>query len=623
MLKTIRHSIQLKVMSIIVVTTFITLLAAAIALVVYDLRAHQALWISDLQTQADIVGSASAPALAFQDSLTAHQNLALLAARPQIQAAAIYGEQGQRFASYARPGSREPFPLAQPGDGSRMASNRLVLARAIADKDERLGTLYLVADYDVRGRLVGYLGLVAFLMLLGLTVAVLLSYRLQVAVTRPILAIADTARRVEQSRDFSLRVAKTTEDETGSLVDSFNDMLEEIGERAHALETEMKVRQEAENALRIANQRKDEFLATLAHELRNPLGPVRNAVHYLRLNSAPASEVQRPLEIIDRQVQQMARLIEDLLDISRITRGTLDLRLSLFPLEDLMRDVIESCQHALDEAGHAFDMHGPAMGVTLHADRARLTQAICNLVNNATKYTPPGGTVRLDVRVDGHRLDIDVEDSGIGIPSDKLNDIFEPFSQLDRSLEKTRGGLGIGLALARRLVGLHGGTVTAESNGPGEGSTFHVSMPVVAELSAAPPAMPRAELPRAQGSRRILVADDNPDAAQSLALLLRAVGYEVATASDGLEAFECAARARFDAMLLDIGMPKLNGYDLARKIRGEAWGQGIVLVALTGWGQLEDKQMAFDSGFDDHLTKPIQPEELLALLARNGASTPG
>jgi signal transduction histidine kinase/ActR/RegA family two-component response regulator len=497
----------------------------------------------------------------------------------------------------------------------RLAGDRLELVRGVRDADERLGTIWIASRYDLASRLWTYLGILGAVALLGLALAAALSSRLQSAVTRPVLAIAETAKRVRDRQDFGLRVARTTEDETGTLVDAFNDLLERVGERTAALEAEMVVRKSAEDALLEANRRKDEFLATLAHELRNPLAPIRTAVHYLRLRSSGEADVDRSLDIAERQVQHMVRLIEDLLDVSRITRDALELRLAPFALKDLVSDILESSQHAIEDADHDFAIDAPPEDLVLLADRARLNQAVGNVVNNAIKYTPNGGAIRIEVSRKGEALEIAVTDSGIGIPPDKLEEIFSPFSQLDRSLEKTRGGLGIGLALAQRLVALHGGTIKASSAGAGKGSTFTIRLPVVSAEAILEPEAPTVPTP-ARTPLPVLIADDNPDAAASLALLLRSLGHDVTTANDGLEAFARAGEKPYALALLDIGMPGLNGYEVARRIRKEPWGRSIHLVALTGWGQDEDRAEARAAGFNDHMTKPIELESLLALFER-------
>jgi signal transduction histidine kinase/ActR/RegA family two-component response regulator len=615
MLDFIRRSLRLKVVALVVGITFATLLLTSALLIVYDLRTARRGWVTDLITQADLVGTASAPALSFQDTVSAHQNLALLRVRPQIVGAAIFTMDGKRFATYARSGSLTVIPNGPGKDGARLEGDRLVLVRGVHDADERLGTIWITGRYDLAARLWRYLGILGAVMLIGLALAALLSSRLQSAVTRPVLAIAETANRVRDRKDFSLRVTKTTRDETGMLVDAFNELLERIGERTAALEAEMAVRKSAEDALFEANRRKDEFLATLAHELRNPLAPIRTAVHYLRMRSTGEPDVDKSLDIAERQVQHMVRLIEDLLDVSRITRDALELRVAPFALKDLMSDIVESSQHAIEDAAHAFAIDRPEDEIMLYADRARLNQAIGNVVNNAIKYTPNGGSIRIDVKREGEVLDVSVSDTGIGIPLDKLEDIFHPFSQLDRSLEKTRGGLGVGLALAQRLVALHGGSIVASSEGPGKGSTFRIRLPVVRD-GAEPPKAEAASPPRSQAALRVLVADDNADAATSLSMLLRSMGHQVTTAHDGAEAFARAGEKPFALALLDIGMPKMNGYEVARCIRAEKWGASIYLVALTGWGLEEDRAEAKKAGFDDHVTKPVDLEALLRLFQR-------
>ncbi|MEO6462672.1 MAG: ATP-binding protein [Candidatus Eisenbacteria bacterium] len=627
MLDRIRRSIRLKVTFLVLATVLAALLCTGTILVLYDLRQHRESWVSDLVTQAEIVGRASAPAIAFQDTLTAQQNLALLSVRPHIEHAAIYGADGQRFATYARKGI-DPADIPQKpiADGYRTSGDRIVVQYPIRDSDERLGSIYLRAQDDVLARLGSYLATVGLVLVISLLVALALSSLLQNAVTRPILAIAETAQRVRTERNFSLRANKTTDDETGELVNAFNSMLGEVGQRTAALEEsnralqrEMTVRQDAERALRDANKRKDEFLATLAHELRNPLAPIRNAVHYISARGATDPEAQKLIPIIDRQVRHMVRLIDDLMDISRITRDKLELRIAEFRLDEFMKEVVDACRHALADAGHTILVHPVPPDVRLKADRARLDQIVGNLLNNAIKYTPTAGHIELSARVAGRNLILLIQDDGIGIPPGQLEQIFEPFSQLDRSLEKSTGGLGIGLALSRRLVQLHHGTVTVESGGQGKGTTFRVTLPIVLGGTAEGAAAPAGEATKAAAAgperTRVLVADDNQDAAETLAALLRAAGHEVATAYDGEQALQLLDQGRFDVAVLDIGMPRRNGYDVAEQVRGGARGAHLRLVALTGWGQTEDRRRALAAGFDDHLTKPVHAEALLALIA--------
>src|SRR5262245_6050016 len=601
-------SIRLKVMLIVLATSLASLLFAGVVLVAYDVRTHRQSWAGDLVIQADIIARTSAPAIVFDDTLTAHQSLAALAFRPEVQAAAVYTKAGRLFASYAKAGEFAAFPGSQGADGYQFARNGLTLFRPILDPDGRVGTVYLRARYDLMDRLSNYLPVLALIGIGSLLVAIALSYALQSSVTKPVLAIAGVARDVRARRDYSLRVAKETTDETGQLVDAFNAMLAEVSQ--------------AQGALLDSNRRKDDFLATLAHELRNPLGPIRNAAYAMRMQGADPAHAHS-LELIDRQVQHMARLIEDLLDISRISRDALELRYTEFSVRDLIRDVLEGTQYAAEEADQTLRVEAEDPELRLYADRARIVQVVGNLVHNAVKYTPRGGHIELLVSSRGTELLIAVKDDGIGIPADKLEDIFEPFSQLDRSLEKTRGGLGIGLALSQRLVELHEGTLTATSEGPGRGSTFLVSLPIVSATPApAPPAVPVAA--SVDGRYSILVADDSADGAESLARLLQVMGHRTTVAHDGEEAFAKLEKGEFDAAVLDIGMPRLNGYDLARRIREQSWGRSMYLVALTGWGHAADKLRAQAAGFDRHLTKPVEAEQLMAALnaRRSGAQEP-
>jgi signal transduction histidine kinase/ActR/RegA family two-component response regulator len=371
----------------------------------------------------------------------------------------------------------------------------------------------------------------------------------------------------------------------------------------------------AEAVLQETDRRKDEFLAILAHELRNPLAPLRNALHVMRLagpNPNPAT-LDQTRGMMERQVQQMVHLIDDLLDISRITRGKVELRKERVELAAVIQDALEACRPLIEAGGHELTVSLPPEPVTLEADPTRLAQVFSNLLNNAAKYTPPGGSIRLTAERQGDEIAVKIRDTGIGIPADMLPRIFEMFTQVDRSLERSQGGLGIGLSLVRGLVELHGGSVEAHSEGPGRGSEFLVRLsihPPARATHAAQGDSQQAAAPR----HRILVVDDNRDAADSLALLLTLQGSEVRTAYDGLEAIEAAAAFDPDVVLSDLGMPRMNGYEAAQKIREQCSGK-VVLVAMTGWGQEEDKRKSSEAGFDFHLVKPVDLDDLEELLA--------
>jgi two-component system CheB/CheR fusion protein len=369
-----------------------------------------------------------------------------------------------------------------------------------------------------------------------------------------------------------------------------------------------------EQGLREADRRKDEFLATLAHELRNPLAPIRSAARILASPRLGERELAWSRDVIGRQVQHMARLLDDLLDISRITRGRFELRRGRVGLAAVVDAAVETARPLLDARRHALRVALPERPVVVDADPVRLAQVLANLLTNAAKYTDPGGHVALEATVEGPDLRIAVRDDGIGLASDALARVFEMFSQVTSALDRSEGGLGIGLALVRGLVELHGGRVHAHSAGPGRGSEFVVTLPLPPEP---PPARETAPVAVATPAvrRRVVVADDNRDAAESLRLLLELAGHEVRVARDGPGALEVAAEFRPDTLLLDIGMPGLNGYEVARRLRAEPWGRDMVLVAITGWGQEQDKELAKAAGFDHHLTKPVDPERFEALLA--------
>ncbi len=371
------------------------------------------------------------------------------------------------------------------------------------------------------------------------------------------------------------------------------------------------------NELKEYNRQKDEFLATLAHELRNPLAPVRNAAQVLRLKGSVQPEVLWSGDVIDRQVEHLTRLIDDLLDISRITSNKLELRRQRVELSEVIRGAVESSRPNIEQCGHELTVALPPQPVHLLGDVVRLAQVFLNLLNNAAKYTDRGGHIWLTAERQDTEVVVSVKDTGMGIPADKLPRLFEMFFQVDRSLERSRGGLGVGLSLVRRLVDLHGGKVEVRSEGVGKGSEFIVRLPVFVEQPKPPQSPERSGNGgmSATSARRILVVDDNRDSTDSLAMLLRLLGNEVHTAYDGVEGVESAERLKPDVVLLDIGMPKLNGYDACRRIRAAACGKDTVLIALSGWGQEEDRRRSVEAGFDAHMVKPVDPTDLVKLLS--------
>jgi signal transduction histidine kinase len=418
-----------------------------------------------------------------------------------------------------------------------------------------------------------------------------------------------------------------------------------------SLQSEITERARIAQALKEADRHKDEFLAMLAHELRNPLAPIHNAVELMRLKPLGDPQLHWARDVIARQLTSLTRLVDDLLDVSRITRGKINLTRQVIELDALISRAVETVHPLLDERGHELTLELPESAVQIFGDPTRLTQAVANVLGNAAKYTDKGGRINVTARVRGENVEICVRDNGIGIRPELLPHVFELFTQLDRDEGRTQGGLGIGLALVQRLVQMHGGEVTAASAGPGRGAEFVIRLPRLKEQEqpvtdrtsvAKSPTMTEPGVAESGGpveahpsaaevasavaplvavgaqrmARRILIADDNNDALESLATLLQLSGHEVYTATNGGTALQSAERHQPEVALLDIGMPLLDGYEVAKRIRGQPWGQRITLVALTGWGQDSDRRRSREAGFDSHLVKPLDLDTLTDLLAR-------
>ena len=372
-------------------------------------------------------------------------------------------------------------------------------------------------------------------------------------------------------------------------------------------------RKRAEEALREADRRKDEFLAVLAHELRNPLAPIRTAVQFLRIKGSSDTALQSAREIIERQVRHMVRLVDDLLEVSRITRGKISLHKEHIELEAIFAHATEAAQPLINAAHHKLSVAIQSRSIEVYADITRISQVLLNLLNNAAKFTPPGGHIELWAEVKENIVEIHVRDNGIGIAPEQEEQIFELFYQSDREQVHARGGLGIGLTLARTMTRLHDGELRVVSGGVGQGSEFILQLPIAHPRAStiAPPVQDRVT----SRSNRILVVDDNVDAANSLAMLLLSEGHEVKAVYSGMQALDVLEVFAPDVVVLDIGMPSMSGYEVARRIRTMQQGQAPLLIALTGWGQASDKRRAADAGFDEHLTKPVDPNVLMSLIA--------
>ena len=436
------------------------------------------------------------------------------------------------------------------------------------------------------------------------------------------LSEANIALQEEKTRELEI-VNRSLQHANSELAAANRTLQSEIAERARIAQ-----------ALKEADRHKDEFLAMLAHELRNPLAPIHNAIELMRMKPLDDPQLNWARDVIARQLTSLTRLVDDLLDVSRITRGKINLTRQVVELEGLISRAVETVHPLFDERGHQLTLELPEAGVTVFGDPTRLTQAIANVLGNAAKYTDRGGKISLSAVVSQNDVEIRVRDNGIGIRQDLLPHVFELFTQLDRDEGRTQGGLGIGLALVQRLVQMHGGEVSAASEGQGKGSEFVIRLPrlhaedepaeaprdlpaeLVSANEVAAVVAPLVSAGAARMARRILIADDNNDALESLATLLQLSGHEVFTATNGGTALQSAERHLPEVALLDIGMPLLDGYEVAKRIRAQPWGQRITLVALTGWGQDSDRRRSREAGFDSHLVKPLDLETLTDLLAR-------
>jgi signal transduction histidine kinase len=433
--------------------------------------------------------------------------------------------------------------------------------------------------------------------------------------------LAEANERLAEA-NTTLQAEKTRE------LESLNRILQRANEELEAanrsLQTEVTERTRAELALKEADRHKDEFLAMLAHELRNPLAPIHNAVALMHRTKLTDPQLIWSRDIIGRQLAHLTRLVDDLLDVSRITRGKIKLNKEVLEIGPLVARTVETVQPLFEERGHTLSVDIQDGFLAVLGDPTRLTQALGNVLGNAAKYTERGGAVSLVAARSGAEVVIRVRDNGVGIPPELMPMIFKLFTQLDRTSGPAQSGLGIGLALVQRLVEMHGGSVTAHSDGPGRGSEFVIRLPLFIRdrvgtdqqtntLSALEQSIMNEGVSRTQ--RRILVADDNNDALESLATLLQLSGHEVYTAANGASALESAEQHRPEVALLDIGMPKLDGYEVARRIRAQPWGARITLVALTGWGQDSDRRRSQEAGFDSHLVKPLDLDKLTDLLA--------
>lgn len=623
----INRSISNKLMLVIMATTFVALFACVGTMLVYDLRTYRSDAIKDLTTQVKIIAEISAPAIEFNDPTSATENLEVLRTRPSILRAAIFTPSGKQFAHYTVVDEKtdKEFGISQQTNGYLIEANRIYAWQPIVKNGELLGNVFICANYGSHERLISYAVILAGVMFGCLGLALLVATWLRRAVTKPIFSVTSVALEVMHARDFSLRAQKFTEDEIGVLADAFNDMLTEVERRTGALEQsnaslgrEMAERSAAETALRLADVRKDEFLATLAHELRNPLASLNSSLEVLRLVKERPDIAENAHAIMERQLKQMVRLVDDLLDVSRINTGKLTISKKRVDIQSVIYDALESSGPLIKSCGHTLSLQLPSQLIFVDADPLRLAQVFSNILNNAAKYTDRGGQISVELKIENNQVSVSISDNGIGIAPDMLKNIFNMFTQVNQSLERAHAGLGVGLALSKHLIELHGYELSAVSEGLGKGSTFTVHLAIATDDVVS--VEPQLKFASSHTCRRILLVDDNIDYVTAMAALLESMDHDVRVAHDGFSALEIAAEFSPQIAFLDIGMPGMSGYDLAKRIRETPEAADTVLVAVTGWGQDKDRQLSRDAGFNHHLVKPVQLDQLITLIESHNIS---
>jgi signal transduction histidine kinase/ActR/RegA family two-component response regulator len=632
--------IRLKLIGMIMTVTVTVSVLASLGYLVGDYYQTRREVQRDLLAQADLILKNTDAAVKFTDDETAGQILATLGALPNMRIACLYNEKEELFASFRAVADAVDCPSTAPADGILIEPNRIEVSRPGFLDGTKFGSVTLRADLEaVRQRIEIQVTTVALLLLVAMAVAIIMSARLQRIVSNPITDLAQTVRDVSARGDYSLRAKKTTDDELGVLVDAFNRMLDRVDERDAALskandelsrEVLERRRMEKERAEllvreREANRLKDEFLATLSHELRTPLNAILGWTKLLRSNAVAPNAVDRALEKVERNAQVQARLIEDLLEVSRIVSGKLRLDYRPFDLVALGLTAFESIRPTAEARGINLRRDfGPTPLMTA-GDPDRLQQVIWNLLSNAVKFTPSGGTVTMTIRRREGIDEITVSDTGIGIEPEFLPSVFETFRQADASSTRTHGGLGLGLAIVRQLVELHGGDVSAASEGKDRGATVTVTLPVrTAERRRAREGdlQPPAPIEGRLAGRRILVVDDDADTRELLVSILERAGADVRAAASAQEGLALSLDEVPEAFVSDIAMPGMDGYDLMRHLT-ETLGSNAprVRLALSAFAAPVDRERSLQAGFHRHLAKPIDPAVLVRMLDEMLADT--
>jgi len=615
-------------------TSGLAVVTVAVLLAIADHADLRRETVATVRSQAAMVSLNSGIALIFQDRTHGQEVLEALRGAPEVAAAALFDGQGDLFASYQRPNAPAPVPALAPV-GRREEGRWLHLATPVIEQGERQGQLQIVYDLaSVQRRLRANVGLAVLVAVLAMVLAYLVARRIQRGLAAPIDELVRVTTGVSETRDYSLRAERLGDDELGQLTTAFNQMLARIeqqeselqashAERGALLESERAARAEAERASRM----KDEFVATLSHELRTPLTPILGWVEILRESGPADDQTRRALDVIDRNVRLQTQLIDDLLDMSRIVSGKV--RLEVRPLQ--LVEVIEAAIATVRPAAEARQIRlrtvsDPQAGL-VRGDPDRLQQVVWNLLSNAIKFTGRGGLVEVRLEQEDSQVEIAVSDSGQGIAPEFLPHVFDRFRQADSSTTRRHGGLGLGLAIVRQLVELHGGRVRAESPGANLGSTFTVTLPALADPAEPPPTPSARPAAVAVAGRRdglpsldgveVLVVDDEADARDLLTRILEHSGASVLLASSAAEALQILRSSRPDVLVSDIGMPDADGYELIRSVRrlGNG-GSDLPAIALTAFARAEDRVRALDAGYQMHIPKPVAPGALVTAVAR-------
>jgi signal transduction histidine kinase/ActR/RegA family two-component response regulator len=631
-----RLPIRQKLVFMIMSTTIPVLVLGSVGYISLDYYTARGAVRRDLTAQADLILKSSAAALQFLDPPTAQEILRTFAPNEHVRRACLYDEIGRIFAEHVAPRPSAACP-ANPGDaGYQFSSDSLVIVASLVDqRGRRTGSLYVLSDLDaLKTRLNAQLAIVAIVLVLTTAVALLIASRVHSIVSYPITDLADTATAVSAGGDYSLRAARATDDELGVLVDAFNRMLERIQLRERELSTanqdlrnEIAERRRAEHERadllireREANRVKDEFLATLSHELRTPLNAILGWTRLLRSHAVQPADVDRALEKVERNAQAQTRLVEDLLEVSRITTGKLRLDVKPLDLAALATTAVESIRPTAEARGVTIDRRFASGFLPTAGDPDRLQQVIWNLVSNAVKFTPAGGLVVVSLGRHDQIDELIVSDTGMGIDPVFLPNVFDTFRQADGTSTRAHGGLGLGLSIVRHIVELHGGEVRADSDGTNKGSRFTVRLPVrtaerVREARPSVPQPPQRPLTGLLAGKSIVVVDDDRDTRELLDSVLSAAGAKVYLAETADEGFRLCLEELPDVLISDIAMPVRDGYSLMRQLQ-KALGKDMprATIALTAFASARDQLLTADAGFDRHVSKPFDGAALVQML---------